>query len=199
VLVVLPGVFHDAGPERAGTLEVTLLPPQPLPIAPPEPESPPEALKFPPRLAAKPPPQPRPDVPAPALALPQPQMPSESAFTAPVSKPAEPAAAAPEPKTQVASVAPPAVNAAYLRNPAPRYPLAARRAGEQGTVTLRVLVSREGLPARVDVEKSSGSPHLDNAAHEAVKGWRFNPARRGTEVVEGWVLVPIVFRLEGPS
>ena len=95
------------------------------------------------------------------------------------------------------AVAPPAFNAAYLRNPAPRYPPVARRSGEQGTVTLRVLVTPEGLPARVDLERTSGSVHLDNAALEAVKGWRFTPARRGSEAVEGWVLVPIVFRLEG--
>jgi protein TonB len=49
----------------------------------------------------------------------------------------------------------------------------------------------------VELERSSGSTHLDTAALETVKGWRFNPARRGTEAVEGWVLVPIVFRLEG--
>jgi protein TonB len=113
----------------------------------------------------------------------------------------EPAVAAPEQQTQVASVAvtPPSFNAAYLRNPSPRYPASARRAGTQGTVTLRVQVTREGLVARVDVEKSSGSPHLDAAALEAVKAWRFVPARQGAEPLESWVLVPIVFRLEGPG
>jgi periplasmic protein TonB len=91
------------------------------------------------------------------------------------------------------------VTPAYLRNPGPRYPDAARRAGEQGTVTLRVLVTREGLPARVTVEKSSGSAHLDNAALEAVKAWRFTPARQGAERIESWMLVPVAFRLEGAS
>jgi protein TonB len=90
----------------------------------------------------------------------------------------------------------PSFNAAYLRNPAPRYPLVARRNGEQGTVTLKVLVSRDGQPASVDIERTSGSPILDNAAREAVRSWRFTPARRGAQAVEAWVLVPIVFRLE---
>jgi len=49
------------------------------------------------------------------------------------------------------------------------------------------------------VEKASGSPHLDTAALEAVKAWRFAPARRGVEAIESWILVPIVFRLENPS
>ena len=94
---------------------------------------------------------------------------------------------------------PPSFNAAYLSNLAPPYPVAARRAGEQGTVTLRVRVTREGLASRVAVEKSSGSPHLDAAALEAVKAWRFAPARQGADAVESWMLVPIVFRLEGSS
>ncbi|MBX9812819.1 MAG: energy transducer TonB [Burkholderiales bacterium] len=99
----------------------------------------------------------------------------------------------------IAAASPPDFNAAYLRNPPPPYPLVARRNGEQGTVTLKVLVTREGIPASVAVEKTSGSSHLDNAALETVRTWRFVPARQGTQPVEAWVLVPIVFRLEGTS
>lgn len=98
-----------------------------------------------------------------------------------------------------AEAAPPRVSAAYLSNPRPRYPEAARRAGEQGTVMLRVLVTREGAAARVQVERSSGSAHLDHAALEAVRAWRFTPARQGGERIESWMLVPVVFRLEAAS
>jgi protein TonB len=108
--------------------------------------------------------------------------------------------AAPEPANAGAAALPPTgFSAAYLRNPAPSYPLASRRAGEQGTVTLRVRVSPDGLATRVAVERSSRSQHLDAAALEAVKAWRFTPARRGADAVESWMLVPIVFRLEGSS
>lgn len=93
-------------------------------------------------------------------------------------------------------VTPPLFNVAYLRNPAPAYPVSARRGGDQGTVMLKVLVSAEGAPVRVELEQTSGSPALDNAALDAVKGWRFVPARRGAQNVEGWVRVPVVFRLE---
>ena len=92
---------------------------------------------------------------------------------------------------------PPSFDAVYLSNPAPVYPPAARRAGEQGTVMLRVLVKRDGLPSRVEIEKSSGSLLLDTAARNAVWGWRFAPARQGADSIESWVLVPVVFRLEG--
>jgi periplasmic protein TonB len=111
----------------------------------------------------------------------------------------KPSLSAPVTAPAARAVTPPRFNAAYLRNPAPRYPIAARRAGEQGTVMLKVLVSREGRSALVDIETSSGSARLDSAAREAVKSWRFVPARRGAEPVESWVLVPVVFRLEGTS
>jgi protein TonB len=91
---------------------------------------------------------------------------------------------------------PPDFRAAYLRNPPPTYPASARRRGEEGTVTLRVLVSAEGTPERVELERSSGSNALDLAALESVRQWRFAPARRGGAAHEAWVVVPIVFRLE---
>jgi protein TonB len=91
---------------------------------------------------------------------------------------------------------PPLFNATYLRNPAPVYPAVARRSGDQGTVMLKVLVSLEGAPLRVELDQSSGSKLLDSAAVDAVKGWRFVPARRGAQNIEGWVRVPVVFKLE---
>lgn len=104
------------------------------------------------------------------------------------SRTAAPAAEAP--------ATPPLFNAAYLRNPAPVYPAIARRSGDQGTVMLKVLVSPEGAPVRVELDQSSGSKPLDSAALDAVKGWRFVPARRGAQNIEGWVRVPVVFKLE---
>jgi protein TonB len=99
----------------------------------------------------------------------------------------------------VAAVTPTVVNAGYLRNPLPPYPLVARRNGEQGTVILRVRVTREGMPASVDIEKTSRSSRLDDAARETVRTWRFFPARQNGQPVEAWVLVPVVFKLEGTS
>ncbi|MER2554563.1 MAG: energy transducer TonB, partial [Thauera sp.] len=61
----------------------------------------------------------------------------------------------------------------------------------------RVLVSPNGSPAQVELRSSSGSERLDRAAREAVARWRFAPARRGDAAIESWVLVPIVFKLQG--
>jgi protein TonB len=64
-------------------------------------------------------------------------------------------------------------------------------------VLLRVFVTSAGVAEKVEVQTSSGSPRLDQAAREAVSRWQFVPARRGEEPVAAWLLVPIVFKLEG--
>jgi|SRR5208283_1581004 len=92
-------------------------------------------------------------------------------------------------------IEPPQFGAAYLNNPKPRYPAFARKMGIQGTVMLKVLVSRQGLALKVEVAQSSGSDVLDNAAAETVKNWRFVPARRGDSPIDEWVRVPVAFNL----
>lgn len=93
-------------------------------------------------------------------------------------------------------VEPPRFGAAYLHNPAPDYPPLARRLGEQGRVLLRVLVSTNGEADNVQVETSSGSSRLDQAAVQAVKKWSFIPAKRNKQPIGAYVLVPVQFSLE---
>ncbi len=86
--------------------------------------------------------------------------------------------------------------AQYASNPRPAYPEEARRAGQQGTVLLRVLVGTDGSPWKVEIARSCGFTILDRAAADAVRErWRFRPASAGTGAVQSWVLVPIRFRL----
>jgi periplasmic protein TonB len=77
----------------------------------------------------------------------------------------------------------------------PRYPEAARRAGAQGVTLLRVRVLENGSVGEVLIEKSAGFRELDFSAAEAVKKWLFEPARRGKEPVQVWVLLPVKFEL----
>lgn len=77
----------------------------------------------------------------------------------------------------------------------PRYPESARTAGIEGVSLLRFVVLADGLVGTVNVEKSAGHPELDRAAVEAVKSWRFEPARRGKEAVAVWVTIPVRFEL----
>ncbi len=78
----------------------------------------------------------------------------------------------------------------------PRYPVTARRLGIQGTTLLRVFVSIDGRVTNVEVERTAGHGDLDDAAADAVRRWRFEPARRGDEPVAMWVLLPVEFRLK---
>lgn len=103
--------------------------------------------------------------------------------------------AAPAPPAPLA-VESPRYDMAYLKNPPPSYPTLSRRMKEQGRVILRVLVSAAGEAENVEVRTSSGSERLDRAAIEAVRRWRFAPARRGAETVAAWALVPILFQLD---
>lgn len=106
---------------------------------------------------------------------------------------ADAAAGAPGP----VSTTPPNFSADYLENPSPAYPPVSRRMREEGKVMLRVLVNARGTADEVQVRTSSGIARLDEAAQETVRRWKFVPARRGTEAVSAWVLIPISFRLEG--
>lgn len=179
---------------------------------------PPASRSEPPALAGAAPRRPpetpsSPDLPARAAASPEADRAIESPPTAAPSRspplahtaPAAARAAPPSPRepgrTNAAPPpdvppAPPRFDADYLDNPRPAYPPISRRLGETGRILLRVRVSEKGLPERVEIEEGSGYPRLDNAAREAVSGWRFVPAHRGGDAVAAWVGVPIVFNLD---
>ena len=85
--------------------------------------------------------------------------------------------------------------ARYRDTPRPHYPDSARREGREGRVLLRVLVDDQGQSKMVEINRSSGSEELDRAAAEAIKRWRFYPARYADQPVESWLRIPIEFRL----
>jgi protein TonB len=97
-----------------------------------------------------------------------------------------------------ASTATPVREAAplYRLNPIPEYPMIGRKRGYQGTVTLEVLVNREGRVEDLRLSASSGYSVLDQAALTSVKTWLFDPGTRGGEKVDMWVKVPVRFQLE---
>ncbi len=90
---------------------------------------------------------------------------------------------------------PPRFNAAYLANPPPPYPTSARRRGIEGAVYIDARIGAGGEARELKLATSSGDAALDSAAMDAVRGWRFIPARRGEQAVEAWVRIPLVFRL----
>jgi periplasmic protein TonB len=78
----------------------------------------------------------------------------------------------------------------------PRYPDSAPRQGITGTATLLFEVLENGRVGEVQIENSAGHPDLDQAAAEAIKKWRFEPARRGTQPVAVWLRMPVKFVLK---
>ncbi|MEW9623620.1 M56 family metallopeptidase [Rhodanobacter geophilus] len=78
----------------------------------------------------------------------------------------------------------------------PRYPEAAIKNKEQGTVVLKVLVSKDGRPLRIDVDPATkAAPDLVESARETAMQWRFNPALKNGKPVEGSARVPVEFNL----
>ena len=63
----------------------------------------------------------------------------------------------------------------YLRQPRPEYPAMARRMGEEGKVVMRVLVNDKGQAEKIDIQQSSGSQRLDDAARIAIQRALFKP------------------------
>lgn len=95
------------------------------------------------------------------------------------------------PTAPVASVATPIA----AMSPRPEYPAEAMRRNETGRVLLRVDVGADGIPTDIDFVHRSGSQSLDRAAMDAVREWRFTPARKEGRAVAGQVTVPMDFVL----
>lgn len=70
------------------------------------------------------------------------------------------------------------------------------RAGMSGTVLLRILIDREGKPAKIELEKSSGFPALDASARAQVRAWAFVPAVVDGQEVEVTAIIPVRFSID---
>jgi periplasmic protein TonB len=121
---------------------------------------------------------------APSAALPEPASP---AVVAPPASATPPASA--QPRTISSAIE-------YLQAPQPDYPPISRRIGEEGKAILRVLVNEKGRPERVEVQKSSGSSRLDEAARQAVLRAIFKPFMEDGKAVAAFAIVPIKFQLD---
>jgi protein TonB len=207
-------VVLDALEERRSDAARPAVPPAHEAIRPPKRPAAPRANATHAAVRAE-----EPSAPEPALlaAVPTPPIESPVAPAPDTSDPglsasASPPAATAAPATAPAAARSPATTAAAAPSPAPggvtssarpqggyqvrpSYPAAPRRLGIQGTTLLRVHVLSDGRIGDVLIEKTAGHPDLDEAAADAVRRWRFEPARRGSEPVAMWVLLPVEFRL----
>jgi TonB family protein len=76
----------------------------------------------------------------------------------------------------------------------PDYSEPARLAKYQGTVTLQLVVSQEGLPMNVHILSPLGCG-LDAKAVQAVEGWRFKPAEKQGQPMAAEIAVEVDFHL----
>ncbi|RZO91110.1 MAG: energy transducer TonB [Limnobacter sp.] len=165
-------------------------PPPPKPVPPP-PKPEPKPVPTP-KPVAKPTPKPTPK-PEPVREVAQePVQQAAPTPPAPPSAPVQQATPAPE---APAPVTPPRTDAAHLNNPAPQYPALSRRLGEQGRVMLDVYILPDGSVGEIKLNRSSGFPRLDNAALQAVKTWKYVPAKRGDKPIPFWYVQPVSFVL----
>ena len=185
------GMLHRAVQQLPEVVNVSFV----TPPAPPAPPAPPKTVEVahkvpnvvtPPlpmlpvvieNTITLPPPAPRAAEPSPAPAA-----------AAPVSAPAVPAVTAPAGPRMVSGVE-------YIRAPQPVYPSMSRRMGEQGVVTLRVLVNEQGRAEQASVQQSSGFSGLDEAGRQAAMRALFKPYFEDGKAVPVYVLVPINFRM----
>jgi protein TonB len=81
-----------------------------------------------------------------------------------------------------------------LYAPDPEYSEEARKAKYQGTVVLWLVVDASGRPQQIRIQRALGMG-LDEKAIEAVKQWKFDPARRDGQAVPVMINVEVNFRL----
>lgn len=182
--------------ERLVTVDLTAAAPPPAPPPP----SPPAPTAEPPvdaPAAASAPPAPL------ALAVAGPVVPVRldlaAPAPAPVPVPPVPASApasfaAPAPAAAPPMIADSGLETSLFAGDPPRYPHESRRKREQGTAVLLVIVGTDGRVEAISVATSSGSRRLDEAALNAVRGWRWQPRRQAGQAVKvrGIVEIPFV-------
>ncbi len=82
-----------------------------------------------------------------------------------------------------------------LRNAQPRYPIYARKMHQEGVVIVTAEVLTDGSATDVRMAASSGIKLLDEAALEAVKQWRFIPAKKDGVPYVQRLRIPVTFSL----
>lgn len=183
------------------------------PVAPSQPESPPEPVPPAPEPA---PPQPEPE-PVPKPEPVEPKVKNISADKKKKDKPAEkPAAPKPVPPAPAAPSAPVAASGPVARNvggfsvyesdkvdtrpgitkrAVPEYPPRARRLNVEGSVLVQVVVDREGMPQSPEILKAAPEGYFEDAALRAVRRMRFTPGRLKGQPVNTLVNIPFAFKL----
>lgn len=82
-----------------------------------------------------------------------------------------------------------------LSNAQPTYPRSALNLGREGAVTVKLLIDEQGEVREADVVQVNGHPAFREAVLDAVRRWRFIPARHRQKAVQVWAIKTIRFEL----
>jgi protein TonB len=98
-------------------------------------------------------------------------------------------------------IAPPVLTGAepdprFARDFQPAYPPAMRRAGEEGRVTVRVLVGIDGRVKDIILVSTPNDDFFQATRRQALAKWRFKPATRDGIPVEVWRVMNLRFLLD---
>lgn len=158
------------------------------------PDLPPPAPLPTPKFEVPPPPY----VPPPEVHIQQPPPQQASIVN---TTPVKPAVPTPPPVTHAAEApphapvhTPPVIDATRCEKP--EYPPAARRFRESGTVVLRILVGVDGTVISSEVQTSSGSKRLDEAAREGLSLCRFKPGMVDGKPEQAWSTLRYAWKLQ---
>ncbi len=190
---LLQGLSQRPTPPVKNEVFATFIVPEKKEAEPPEPKAaPPQVVPVVQKVVPRPVVQPVVNnIPLPqAISVPAAATPADNAVAA------MPAAVAPQvvseavvqPKTILSGIE-------YIEAPQPDYPAISRRLRETGDVTLRVLVNEKGKAERVDIEKTSGSARLDEAARQAMQRAIFKPRMEDGKAVAIYAIAVIGFSL----
>jgi len=87
----------------------------------------------------------------------------------------------------------------YARAPSRDYPRAALLRGEEGRVSMKVLVGQDGKPEAVHITRSSGYEALDRAAVQSIKTSIFKPYTEDGVPQSVWVHTTLEYYLESAT
>jgi len=78
----------------------------------------------------------------------------------------------------------------------PEYPEIAQEAGIEGTVYVQAFIDERGRVKEVLIAKGIPNTGLNEAAMEAIRKTRFNPAKQRERAVGVWISIPVNFKLK---
>ncbi len=106
------------------------------------------------------------------------------------------------PVTPLETIADPVIadaklNTRFSKQFQPPYPSGLLRMGEEGMVTVRVLVGRDGRAKQIELIDSPHEGFWTATKRHALKKWRFQPATKDGAPFESWMTLKVRFEING--